>query len=321
MLRGSRKAIGALLLAALTTVAVGHFFDRDPPPAPVPPSPAEVVRAKLAQRISLDVAGVPLDQVLADLAAKHDLRIELDRAAIASLQFSPDQPVTLRLRDVRLGNALSLLLMQLAPQPPPPPPMPPPMGGNLSLSLQKGGGQVVLGHDRANYAIVGDTVHVTSGEKADELVVTKVYPIVHLLAAHRQPGTFSEELLAEAIGSFGASTETLPGAVAVTGPERAHDHVARLLAVVQRTGDPMLPSPPEPSAAKVALGEALGRRAEFDFHETPLAQALADLAARYEPQYHDRRQEHRRGQGAGPRPGHVPRRGNHAGHGTEADAG
>ena len=62
-LQTARRLVGALILAALVGLTLGLFFKPEPRPRVVPPSPADLVRQKLQQIISLDVRDQRLEEL------------------------------------------------------------------------------------------------------------------------------------------------------------------------------------------------------------------------------------------------------------------
>lgn len=80
-------------------------------PAPEAPGPAPRAEAQtdpLAARVTVTGVGVPLHAVLAKLAEAAGLRLVLDR------DVDPAKPVTVALRDARVGDALRVVLAPLA---------------------------------------------------------------------------------------------------------------------------------------------------------------------------------------------------------------
>src|SRR5439155_2171903 len=108
---------------------------------------------------------------------------------------------------------------------------------------------------------------------------TKIYPVAHLLASDPE---FTEEHLAEAVELVAGDVQVLPGALAITRPERVHDEVAQLLDAIGRAGDESPLPLREPSPAEAAITRALAQPTRFEFTDTPLSQALAELSQRYQ---------------------------------------
>ena len=73
-----RTAIGAALLMLLGAASVGLHIVCDDGPQRIGLTADERLAAKLAQRVDVDVAGEPLEDVLARLASRHDVMIQFD---------------------------------------------------------------------------------------------------------------------------------------------------------------------------------------------------------------------------------------------------
>lgn len=79
----------------------------------VPPlvEPAEkVIQRALAQRTSIDVADMPLADVLNTIKDKHKIEIQFDDRALEDAAIQKDAPVTRNLKNVSLASALHLIL-------------------------------------------------------------------------------------------------------------------------------------------------------------------------------------------------------------------
>ena len=86
----------------------------EPSPTFLPLDPAEErVREALARRVSLDLRGVPLDKLLAQLAKSHGIPIVLDETALEEMTVRPDKPVSIQLANVTFESALKVLLRDL----------------------------------------------------------------------------------------------------------------------------------------------------------------------------------------------------------------
>lgn len=104
------------LLAALRQAPV---FDPQEPckrQAPIrafPCSPADArTRQLLEQPAKLEVESQPLDEVLAQLAKRYGVPIEIDREALARVGLGPRAPITFRLAGISLRSVLKRLLDQ-----------------------------------------------------------------------------------------------------------------------------------------------------------------------------------------------------------------
>ncbi len=252
----------------------------EPPPSPVPQTPRDALREKLRQTVSLDEREAPLADVLARLAAQCDVEIHLDELPVISdeayLSFLSSGHavipagrlvVTQRLRDVELGSVLNVLLR---------------LPGLVYTHTAQG------------------EILVTTPEAAEKLLVTKTYPVAHLLEGHPD---FRERDLAAMICRLFASHPfaliapqdpfaeegpldgcfVLPGALVLTRTEEDHDRIAALLADLQTAaGSPAvsLPLRQGPTAAEAAIEKALSTPMEFNYLQTSLADLIDDLRGR-----------------------------------------
>lgn len=71
------------------------------------------VYAALSRRVSVDFQNVPLRDVLDGLAEKMGIEIVVDQTSLADEGVSPDEPITIRLRDMTLQSVLKSILEPL----------------------------------------------------------------------------------------------------------------------------------------------------------------------------------------------------------------
>ena len=111
-------------------------------------SPAEVkIRKALDEPTNLEFVETPLTDVIDYLKDLHGIEIQIDNKALEDAATGTDTPVTRNLRGISLRSALRLML------------------GPLDLA----------------YVIKDEVLLITTKEKADAELVTKVYPVADLV--------------------------------------------------------------------------------------------------------------------------------------------
>ncbi len=77
------------------------------------PSLHEKIREQLSKSVSIDFNDTPLLDAVAELAAKSEIDIRLDRPALADIRLRDREPVTLTLSDRPVGTVLQAMLREL----------------------------------------------------------------------------------------------------------------------------------------------------------------------------------------------------------------
>jgi von Willebrand factor type A domain len=90
---------------------------------------------------------VPLEQVISALKDQYNIEVQIDTPALDDIGLSPDEPVTVDLRNITLRSALRLMLSQL----------------------------------QLTYVIRDEVLMITTPEEAETELVTKVYPVADLV--------------------------------------------------------------------------------------------------------------------------------------------
>jgi len=95
-----------------------HYGDlmtpvRSPVPAKSPGLMSDSVAAALEKLTRIEFIETPLTQVVDFLRDRNKLEIKVDENSLADVGIALDVPITMKVKDVRLGSALSLLLAPL----------------------------------------------------------------------------------------------------------------------------------------------------------------------------------------------------------------
>jgi general secretion pathway protein D len=109
----------------------------------------QAVREALNRRMNVEWRSVPLEAVARRLSAELGVNVLLDRRGLEEAGATPDQEISISLRDVRFRSALKLALEPL----------------QLTADVHEG------------------VLRITSQEIAGENVITRVYPVADLIDA------------------------------------------------------------------------------------------------------------------------------------------
>ncbi|MEN6458868.1 MAG: hypothetical protein ABFC63_08050 [Thermoguttaceae bacterium] len=129
------------------------------------------IREALNSPTKLDFSEQPLSDVIDFLKDYHKIPIEIDAKALEEKGVGTDSPVTRNLQGVSLRSALRLILKQL----------------------------------ELTYLIKDEVLLITTPEKADEDLITKVYPVADLVIPIPPPGSMSGGM-AGGMGAMGGSS-------------------------------------------------------------------------------------------------------------------
>lgn len=247
-------ALSAALCVALLSVLLCGC---DAQPAAPVVAPAEIVHAALDRRIAIDVADEPLGEVLARLLEDAEVPLVNRAERRWPADYRRDEPVTLRLTDVRLESALRWLLL--------------PRGLDYVVgeSGTEAGGLRIVGSDD-----VGE-------------FVVRTYPVADIVAL--DGGWCDESALAEAIESLVAPgawppttgegyVQDMPGAMTIAGPPEVHRRTERLLADIRQAADPhqqgdvLSPVLSPPSESEQRIAAALERPISMDIGHTSMTE-------------------------------------------------
>ena len=119
------------------------------------PAAAEAqIEQALDQPAELDLAEVPLTDVVERLSQQYGIAVQLDQRALEDAGLGSDTPITRHVRDVSLREALKL----------------------------------VLGEFDLTYVIRNEVLLITSKTEAENMLVTKVYPVFDLVVCSGDEG-------------------------------------------------------------------------------------------------------------------------------------
>jgi hypothetical protein len=204
--------IGLLSLAGALVDAERALQAADATPATAArnaSSPAEVaIQKALLKKVNAEFIDTPFRDAIAYLAEVTGTQILIDRRGLTDAGINPDDPVSLKVKDVSMKSAIGLLLEQL--------------------------------NAPATYAIRHEVLQITSQDKANSRLTTKVYALGELgegdadltavIMAHIAPDSW------DAVGGQ-ASVHVLNGALIVTQTEANQDAIANLLADLREVGE------------------------------------------------------------------------------------
>ena len=111
------------------------------------------ILAELEKPTKLEFIDTPLEDVIAQLKEYHQIEIQLDRGALDDMGIGTDTPVTRQLHGISLRSALRLML------------------GDLDLT----------------YMIDNEVLMITTREKAESRLTTRVYPVADLVVPIQPP--------------------------------------------------------------------------------------------------------------------------------------
>lgn len=171
----------------------------------------EQALVKPLNSLGLDFQGAPLSEVVSYLISEYHIEVQVDAQALDDLGLSPDDPIHVTIRNIRLESALSVMLRQLD----------------------------------LTYAIKDDVLLVTSQENADSWFEVRTYPLTQL------PGDAAtiEQLITESVdpaswqgkGGAGSISTALLDYLVIRQTYRAHREINELLSQLKQTttGDPL----------------------------------------------------------------------------------
>jgi hypothetical protein len=265
-------AVGGLLPLAKGGDTSGSEKSATTTESPPPAGSETPVERALAQKIDLDFVETPLKDVAASIAKKAGINLLLDNKAITDAGGSGDTPITFQIRGVALRPALRLMLQE---------------------------------HE-LNFIIDSDNVVlITSDTKAKEHVVTRVYDahdltapvrsfsqsgpkldsLIDVISTNIAPPTWSEAGGTGAITPFGTQ-------LVVSQTAEIHEQISALLEGLREVRDMpqkfvdaggRLSHEFEQYGDEARLLNALTKRHDFDFVETPLKDVIESLKKFGEP--------------------------------------
>lgn len=207
------------------------------------------IERALAVRVTWDWRDAPLKEVLRSISRDLEINTVSPRYDHG---FGGDELVTLKLSNVPLATALTLLLTQ---------------------------------HD-LTWEIAHDCLLVMNEDSQNPPVEVRCYPTASIL--HRRQGLEYEELASLVTGTIRPSSwdeaggpgviEMLPGCLAIRQTARIQAEVSRFLADLEQCLDPIRP-PPSPACPEEdrRLREILNLPVTVDWKDVPLAAQLMEL--------------------------------------------
>ncbi len=209
--------------------------------------PAEVLPKALTERVTVDFADSSLDDLVRWLKTERDLVVVADRQAFLDIDIRPDSAWF----SERLENEPLYFLLER-----------------------------LRDRDIAWY-MRGDVLYLTTVELADEAMVTAPYSIAHLVASGYDPVRLSELVRATIWPDvWEAGTEckltVLGDVLFVRVPDRMHYQIAGLLKALASPAERTFIHEP---TVHTRIREKLKQRVSVTFRETPLSEAVKELAS------------------------------------------
>jgi hypothetical protein len=133
----------------------GDYNHKNPPepikvmPKKEGPTKEREIEYQLSQPVTLNFSDTPLKQVIDDLRSWQGIHVYLDQEALDAEGISIDRPVTIKLQDVALKTALTLLLKQA----------------------------------HLTYVVKDDVLQITTEAEARGKLMTRTYPVADLIDA------------------------------------------------------------------------------------------------------------------------------------------
>ncbi len=207
-----------------------------------------------------------LEEVAEDIGKRHRVTVQLDRKALDDAALPSNTPITCSLQGVPLKTAL----------------------------------RVVLGPLGLTYDVANEVLLITTAEVADSKLDARTYPVRDLISEPDGAGgtIVDADSLMEAIKSTVAPTswddvggpgslDVYKGTLVVSQSWHGHELVAEWLSNLRKAhrnknSRAVIGVPP----AQQKLREALRKPVQLKFEQTPLNQALANLAKRHKLPIH-----------------------------------
>ena len=104
------KPIWTKVLSCLFVCLLANFATAQVPESTL--SPSESIEAKLDGTATVSYIDQPLKKILADLSAKHEIKMRIEESAFESAPDSPDLSTSILLKNVSLRSALRLMLRE-----------------------------------------------------------------------------------------------------------------------------------------------------------------------------------------------------------------
>ena len=176
------------------------------------------IEESLNSPTTFEFVETPLNKVAEYLAARHHIKVELDKTAMADVGIALDTPVTKNLKGISLRSALQLMLSEL----------------------------------KLTYIIQDGELLITTPETADAHLTTLVYPVGELVEVHNAGnGIFADDFESlidlitstvqpttwDAVGGPGSIVRHSVGksrALVISQTQEVHDEIAALLETLRK---------------------------------------------------------------------------------------
>ena len=203
-------AIGLIHFNGVLGDSTLHAADGKPTAAAKNPSlPAELaIQQALTKKVNAEFIDTPFREAIAYLAEVTGTQILIDQRGLADAGINPDDPVSLKVKDISLKSALGLLLEQL--------------------------------NAPAAYAVRHEVLQITSQEKANSRLITKVHALGELaegdidlaaiIMAHVAPESW------DTVGGQ-AAVHVVNAALVVTQTDAHQEAIANLLADLRQVSE------------------------------------------------------------------------------------
>lgn len=182
-----------------------------------PPSPPEQrIQKALGERTDLSFIDVPLTDAIQFLEDRHQISIIFETAALQDQGVDPSSPVTLELSGITLRSALKLMLQPL----------------------------------QLTYIVEDEVMKITTLERANETLVTRVYPVRDLADDYEELQSVIEAIQAgcDQAGWSTTSNKSISGvkksrSLVIRQTHAVHDEIEALLREANEDAKPAIPTP------------------------------------------------------------------------------
>lgn len=246
-----------------------HFASNSEPT--VREQAGEPIRKALDKQVSVEFDDITLKEAVHQLAAQHEILMVIDESALADEGISTDTPIKLNLKGISLRSALRLALQPL----------------------------------ELTAAVDGAVLKITTMVNAEELLFVKAYdvndlmvqadydPLIELLTTIISPDSWEEvggpgtiapvrnrEIKGDRNRIDNAQIE-LPGVLVIRQSDHIHREIAELFREIRSYQVPNS-QPTALELAAASIRKSLDRRITTEFNDTPLADAISQLATQNE---------------------------------------
>jgi hypothetical protein len=239
-----------------------------------PLDPPNRLERALSEQVSFDFRATPLAEAAEQIRRQCQVPVHLDRAALEAVGIAIDAPVTLKVRGNSLRSALNHLLRAL----------------DLAWMADEG------------------VLRITTVDEAEQHLVARCYPVADLVVPleyenYSYGGELADfdsiaDLICSTVAPTSWSDRTGPppiyavpsaGAIVFEQTPDVHDQAASLLADLRRVRQLQYPNAryklpvaeARDAASVLAIRKALDTVVDLQFDETPLSEALEQIADKH----------------------------------------